>query len=175
MSFCCLRSGVDRCVAAASRHRPSVDSGRALEKRHANCIVQLDRLAEHRSANAPISMTTRGSSEPLTLRHQILSGLRWSAGVRLGSQLFTWVVTLVVVRLLAPEDYGLLSMAMVFVGFLYMVAEFGLGPAVVQKADVSETELRKAFGLVVVIHAVLCVSLAAAAPLIAAFFAEPRL
>ena len=52
------------------------------------------------------------------------------------------MVTLIVVRLLSPEDYGLLSMAMVFVGFLYMVAEFGLGPAVVQKADVSETELR---------------------------------
>ena len=111
----------------------------------------------------------------LTLRHQILSGLRWSAGVRLGGQLFTWAVTLVVVRLLSPEDYGLLSMAMVFIGFLSMVAEFGLGPAIVQKPDVTDAELRKAFGLVLVIHMSLCAVLALAAPLIAAFFSEPRL
>jgi len=111
----------------------------------------------------------------LTLRQQIFSGLRWSAGVRLGSQLFTWAVTLAVVRLLSPEDYGLLSMATVFIGFLSMVAEFGLGPAIVQKAHVSDAELRKAFGLVLVIHGSLCVGLALAAPLIAAFFSEPRL
>ena len=91
------------------------------------------------------------------------------------SQIFTWGVTLVVVRLLAPEDYGLLSMAMVFVGFLSMVAEFGLGPAVVQKSHVSEAELRKVFGLVIMIHGSLCAGLALAAPLIADFFAEPRL
>ncbi|HEX6006226.1 MAG TPA: lipopolysaccharide biosynthesis protein [Burkholderiales bacterium] len=111
----------------------------------------------------------------LTLRHQILAGLRWSAGVRLASQLFTWAVTLVVVRLLSPQDYGLLSMAMVFVGFISMVAEFGLGPAIVQKTHVSDAELRKVFGLVIVIHGSLCVLLALAAPLIAAFFVEPRL
>jgi O-antigen/teichoic acid export membrane protein len=120
------------------------------------------------------SPATFGSSS-LTLRHQILYGLRWSAGVRFASQLFTWAVTLVVVRLLAPEDYGLLSMAMVFVGFLFTVAEFGLGAAVVQKADVSEAELRKAFGLVIAIHGILCTILALDAPLIAAFFSEPRL
>jgi O-antigen/teichoic acid export membrane protein len=111
----------------------------------------------------------------LTLRQQILSGLRWSAGVRLGSQLFTWAITLVVVRLLSPQDYGLLSMAMVFIGFLSMVAEFGLGPAIVQKPEVSDAELRKAFGLVLAIHGSLCAALALAAPLIAEFFAEPRL
>lgn len=111
----------------------------------------------------------------MTLRHQILSGLRWSAGVRLASQIFTWAVTLVVVRLLSPEDYGLLSMGMVFVGFLSMIAEFGLGPAVVQKEHISDAELRKVFGLVMMIHGSLCAVLALAAPLIAAFFEEPRL
>src|SRR3989442_13120486 len=123
----------------------------------------------------PPQMPVRDSVHRLTLRQQILSGLRWSAGVRLASQLFTWAVTLVVVRLLSPEDYGLLSMAMVVVGFLYMFAEFGMGPAVVQKSEISELELRKVFGLIVVIHGSLCILLALAAPLIAAFFAEPRL
>jgi teichuronic acid exporter len=104
-----------------------------------------------------------------------MSGLRWSAGVRLASQAFTWAVTLIVVRLLSPADYGLLAMAMIFVGFLTMVAEFGLGPAVVQKEEVEDHELRKAFGLILTIHASLFLLLFLAAPLISSFFAEPRL
>lgn len=123
----------------------------------------------------PVNVFAHAGPPRVTLRHQILSGLRWSAGVRLASQLFTWAVTLVVVRLLSPDDYGLLSMAMVFVGFLYMVAEFGLGAAVVQKPEVSEAELGKVFGLVVAIHGSLCALLALTAPLIATFFDEPQL
>jgi len=56
----------------------------------------------------------------MSLRSQALSGLRWSASVRLASQVFTWAITLVVIRLLTPADYGLLAMATVFVSFLAM-------------------------------------------------------
>jgi teichuronic acid exporter len=111
----------------------------------------------------------------MTLGQQIMSGLRWTASVRLASQIFTWAITLVVVRLLSPGDYGLLAMAMVFVAFLHMFAEFGLGPSVVQKPEITLSELRKAFGLVLALHASLFLSLVVAAPLIAAFFDEPRL
>ncbi len=82
------------------------------------------------------------------LKNQVISGLRWSAGVRLLSQFFTWAVTLIVVRLLTPADYGLLAMAMVFVGFLYRLAELGLGSAVVQRTEIDTPLLRKAFGLI---------------------------
>src|SRR5260221_4404388 len=109
------------------------------------------------------------------LKHQIISGLRWSAGVRLLSQLFTWAVTLVVVRLLTPADYGLLAMAMIFVGFLSRLAELGLGSAVVQRAEVDTPLLRKAFGLILLVHASLFLLLFISAPLISAFMGEPRL
>jgi len=104
-----------------------------------------------------------------------MSGLRWSAGVRFGSQIFTWAVTLLVVRLLSPSDYGLLAMAMVFVGFLSMIAEFGLGPAVVQRVNVDEGELRKAFGIILLVHGSLFLLLFFSAPLIGILFGEPRL
>lgn len=111
----------------------------------------------------------------MTLRRQIMSGLRWSVGIRFASQVFTWAITLVVVRLLSPADYGLLAMATIFVAFLYMIAEFGMGPSVVQQAEITLPELRKAFGLVLAIHASLFLMLMLAAPLIAAIFDEPRL
>ncbi|MFZ3081483.1 lipopolysaccharide biosynthesis protein [Rhodoferax ferrireducens] len=110
----------------------------------------------------------------MSLRSQALSGFRWTASVRLLSQLITWAITIVVVRLLTPTDYGLLSMATVFIGFLQMFSELGLGPALVQKTDLDERTLRQTFGIVLVLNLALAAVLALAAPLIGAFFAEPR-
>ncbi len=110
----------------------------------------------------------------MTLRSQALSGFRWTASVRLASQLITWGITLMVIRLLSPADYGLLAMATVFVSFLTMFSELGLGAAVVQKAEVDEPLLRRVFGIVLVIHFSLAILLLLAAPLIASFYDEPR-
>jgi O-antigen/teichoic acid export membrane protein len=65
-------------------------------------------------------------------------------------------------------------MATVFVTFVAVFSEVGLGAAVVQKADVDERLLRRVFGVILVIHFSLAALLALAAPLIAAFYAEPR-
>jgi O-antigen/teichoic acid export membrane protein len=120
-----------------------------------------------------VSATYDDSS--VNLKHQVVSGLRWSAGVRLFSQLFTWAVTLIVVRLLTPADYGLLAMAMVFVGLLYQLAELGLGSAVVQRPEIDVPLLRKTFGLILVVHSSLFLLLFFTAPLISVFMGEPRL
>lgn len=110
----------------------------------------------------------------MSLRSQALSGFRWTASVRLLSQVITWAITIVVVRLLSPTDYGLLAMATVFIGFLQMFSELGLGPALIQKADLDERTLRQTFGIVLVLNLALAAVLALAAPLIGAFFSEPR-
>ena len=47
-----------------------------------------------------------------SLRVMAASALRWSIGARLATQVIRWGATLVVIRLLTPEDYGLLAMAM---------------------------------------------------------------
>src|SRR3990167_1996283 len=110
----------------------------------------------------------------MNLRSQALSGFRWTASVRLVSQGVTWAITLVVIRLLTPADYGLLAMATVFVSFLAMFCELGLGAAIVQKADVDEQLLRRAFGVILIIHFSLAALLMLSAPLIGAFYDEPR-
>ena len=111
----------------------------------------------------------------MTLREQVLSGLKWTAGAKLGGQIITWGITLMVIRLLSPEDYGLLAMATVFLAFLLMMAEVGLGPALVQKQDVDEVSLRQTFGIVIVVNLSLLVALNLLAPLIARFFEDERL
>jgi teichuronic acid exporter len=104
-----------------------------------------------------------------------LSGLKWSAGARLTGQLLNWAVTLVVIRLLAPEDYGLMSMTIVFVAFLGIFSDLGLGLSVIQSRQLDEQLLRRIYGMVLVSHVGLFALLFAVAPLIAAFFEDPDL
>lgn len=94
--------------------------------------------------------------------------------MRLASQIVTWAITLVVIRLLKPADYGLLAMATVFIAFLTMFSEFGLGAALVQKTKLNDRILRQAFGMILVINLSLAALLALAAPLIGVFYTEPR-
>ncbi len=110
----------------------------------------------------------------MTLREQALSGFRWTASVRMLSQVFTWALTLIVIRLLTPEDYGLVAMSTVFVLFLSAFSQFGLGAAVIQKTDVDVPILRRVFGATLVIHLLMAALLVLAAPLIATFYDEPR-
>ena len=95
--------------------------------------------------------------------------------MRFVSQVLTWAMTLVVIRLLSPADYGLLAMATVIIAFLLRVSEIGLGPAIVQKAEIEVGVLNRIFGLVLIINLVISILLSLAAPAIAAFFQEERI
>jgi teichuronic acid exporter len=109
------------------------------------------------------------------LKGQVVSSLRWQAAAKLGSQLISWGVTLFVMRLLAPADYGLMAMAMVLVGFSALVAEMGLGAALVRAPEADLGLQRRVFGLTLGINALLYGLLLALTPWMVWLFQEPRL
>jgi len=112
---------------------------------------------------------------PVSLRARVLSGLFWVGGTRLVGQMLTWGITIVVIRLLTPGDYGLLAMATVFMGFLSLMAEAGLGPALTQAPKVDDQTLRRIFGVVIFVNCTLFALQFGTAPLVAKFFDEGRL
>ncbi len=111
----------------------------------------------------------------MSFKSRVVSGFGWVAGANFLGQLVTWIITIAVMRLLNPSDYGLMSMATLFVAFLSMMATAGLGPAIVQAISIDDGKLRQLFGLITTLNVVLCVALFSAAPLIAGFFDEQRL
>lgn len=103
------------------------------------------------------------------------SGLVWSAVESWGSQLLGVVLFVVLARLIAPEAFGLLAMAAVFIALVQTLVDQGLSAAVVQREDLQDDHLHVAFWTAVATGAVLAgAGLALAGP-IAAFFGEPRL
>lgn len=111
----------------------------------------------------------------MNMRSKVLLALRWSAGLRIVSQVATWAMTLIVVRLLSPSDYGLMALASIVLAFLLMINELGVGPALVQKKSVDTGDLRQAFGIALVSNLLLLAIVWFSSPLVAAFFDEPKL
>jgi O-antigen/teichoic acid export membrane protein len=112
----------------------------------------------------------------MTLRAQVLASLRWMVVTRFLAQLVSWSITILVMRLLSPGDYGLLSLATIFTGLLELINEIGLSTSIVQSKSIQLQQLRQIFGAVLVTNIVACLLTAVVlAPIAAHFFAEPEL
>jgi PST family polysaccharide transporter len=83
--------------------------------------------------------------------------------------------TMVLARLLSPEDFGLQGMVVVVTGFLAIFQDAGLGMATVQRLEVTHEQTSTLFWINVAVGAILAVLCTAAAPLLVAFYHEPRL
>lgn len=88
--------------------------------------------------------------------------------VRIGSMV-------VLARILAPADFGLVGMVTAFTGFLGLFRDAGLSMATVQRASISREQTSMLFWINLVIGGVLAMLCAAIAPILTRFYHEPRL
>jgi PST family polysaccharide transporter len=105
----------------------------------------------------------------------LLSGLAWTGAARYGVQALTWVTTLLVARLLSPDDYGLVALATVYLGIVTILSEFGVGTSVVVLRDLTEDQIARLSGFSIVVGSICFLASFPAAPLLAAFFRDARL
>ncbi len=110
-----------------------------------------------------------------SVEHRALVALKWASFAKLTGQVLSWASTLVVMRLLEPDAYGLMALVSVVISVLGNIAELGIGAAVVQARHVSRDDLARISGLIVVVNGVLFVALLLAAPLFALAYGEPSL
>ncbi len=85
------------------------------------------------------------------------------------------VSAIVLARLLTPQDYGLIGMVAILVGFLGMFQYLGLSTATIKWSDLNHQQVSTLFWLNVGLSAVIMVLAVATAPLAAWFYKEPRL
>jgi O-antigen/teichoic acid export membrane protein len=109
------------------------------------------------------------------LRLAALSGARWTMAAKVGLQLLTWPITIIVIRLLEPSDYGLQAMAMVTIGFVALFGELGLGAALVQAKQLDDLTARTAAAAILICNVAIAGILWASAPWASLWFEEPDL
>ena len=114
-----------------------------------------------------------GREESLTAR--TLAGLKWSYLSAALQAMLSLLILAVLSRLLAPSDFGLLAIALIFVLAMETAGKVGVGPAIVQRLELTDRHVETGATLSLALGAVMAATLWLAAPLAGRFFAEPLL
>jgi O-antigen/teichoic acid export membrane protein len=117
---------------------------------------------------------TPGSGVP-PLRARVARSIFWLAWSRGVVQLLSFVTTVLVARILVPADYGVVALATVFIGTAAIIVDMGLGRAIVQFRDLEQRELNTCFWITMALAIIAYAVLSFGAPVIAGWFAVPRL
>jgi O-antigen/teichoic acid export membrane protein len=108
-------------------------------------------------------------------RQEVASGLAWTLIGTWGRQGIDLVVFLVLARLLMPQDFGLVALAMVFVLFAQLIVDQGMGDALVQRREITPIQVDTAFWVAVLTGGLLTVVLFLFAGPISALLSAPGL
>ena len=103
----------------------------------------------------------------------VIKNFFWRIGESGGAQLVSFLVSIVLARLLTPEDYGVIALVTVFTSILQVFVDSGLGTALVQKKNADEVDFSSVFYFNVLICLVLYAGMFVAAPVIARFYDNP--
>ena len=103
-------------------------------------------------------------------KQKVAGGLFWSYGERIMAQLVSLIVSIVLARLLDPENYGVISIVMIFITLCDAIVTGGFGNSIVQKKDTDELDVNTMLICSVAISLFLYIILYLAAPFIADFY-----
>lgn len=110
-----------------------------------------------------------------SLKDKTVKGVGWSAADAFLAQGVSFIVGLVLARLLSPEEYGLIGIVLIFTTILLSVVDCGFSNALIRKLKVTEEDYNTLFIFNILISLAMYGLLYASAPFIANFFERPQL
>lgn len=111
----------------------------------------------------------------MSLKLQVTRGLKWQSVNIVGRQLLGFLVFTTLARLLEPAAFGLVALVGVYVLFVGMFADQGVGAALIQRQDLDPKHLDSAFWFSVGCSVVLCLLTVALADPVSLLLGEPQL
>ncbi len=103
------------------------------------------------------------------------TAFRWTLSLRLLSQLFTWLASLFVIRLLTPADYGIVAIAEMVLMLALQFASAGLGDVLIRQKQLDDNYIRKILNLLLLLNGAIAVLQVSFAASIAQFYQQPAL
>lgn len=151
-------------------------SGTGVRGRPARGAVLAPRAARNDTRavqTKPPPIAATAATPTRDLDRSLVRGLAWTGGGKWLVQIISWVATPIVASLLNPADYGIAGMAMVYVGLVQLVTDFGLGAAIVQRRELDEDQIAQLGGVSLLFGLAFCGVSIALAPSVARFFDNP--
>ena len=112
---------------------------------------------------------------PESLKNKTVKGVGWSFIDNLSSSGITFLVGLVLARLLTPSEYGIMAILTIFIAVSNSIVDSGFSNALIRKTDAKQVDYNTVFLFNLLVSGLLYVALFFAAPAISVFFKEPLL
>jgi O-antigen/teichoic acid export membrane protein len=111
----------------------------------------------------------------MNLKQEAVKGVAWSAIQTWGVRVISFLVMLILARLVLPESFGLIAYATVFTAFVQIFIDQGFSDAIVQFPNLEREHLDTAFWISILTGTIFTVAGIAASGIIANIFHEPKL
>ncbi|MDR3217849.1 MAG: lipopolysaccharide biosynthesis protein [Dysgonamonadaceae bacterium] len=111
----------------------------------------------------------------MSLRKQFISGTIYIAVTKYSSILIGLVIMAILSRLLTPDDFGTVAIVSVLVVFFGLLGELGIGPAIIQKKELSKQDINVIFSFTILVGLTLAIVFFSLSPLVSSFYKQPVL
>lgn len=108
-------------------------------------------------------------------KSKVFSGLIWKFGERITAQLISLLVSIILARLLSPDEYGAVAIVMIFITIANVFVSSGFGNALIQKKDADNLDFSSVFYINIAIGIALYIVIFCIAPFVANFYDMPIL
>ena len=107
------------------------------------------------------------------LRDKVATGVAWSVAEKLGSMLMQMVVSIVVARLLMPEDFGVMAILTFFTALLVVVVDSGFSQTLIRKTEPTQSDYKSVFVFNISVSLLLYGIMVALSPVAASYYNLP--
>lgn len=121
--------------------------------------------------NSPLLSPSAGGA---SLAARVARSAGWIVGGRLVMGLFGFLNTIILARLLAPEDFGVVAIGLTAMQILTNLSDIGVSQAVIRFRDADRDDLDTLFTLSAIRGVLIAAALCITAPFAASFYADPR-
>ena len=110
-----------------------------------------------------------------SIKKQIIKGMTYTAIQKYSGVLISIILSMILSRLLTPQDFGVIGIATVIISFFSLFSEMGFGAAIIQKKELTQDDLNSIFTFTVYLGLFLCLLFFFSSYKIADFYKDKRL
>lgn len=111
----------------------------------------------------------------MTLREQAIKAVKWTSVSAVATTIIELPRLVILARLLSPQDFGLMAMVMVVIGFADVYTDLGISAAIIHRQDATREQLSSLYWLNIFAGGVVFALVWLSIPLITMFFHEPAI
>lgn len=111
----------------------------------------------------------------MSIKQEMVYGIFWTAIQKYSGLVIQIIVTAILARLLSPEDFGVVAVSTVLIAFFALFTDMGIGPAIIQKQDLTENDLNSIFSFTILGGVLLAILFFAVSYPIGYFYKEDSL